>query len=136
MPWAKRAFRKICSKTGGEAPSAGLTAILAVFLVLAEKLRYFRPKSTITKTNKQTKVVLIGQNIRDNFSSQCSSFFFVSELCTAFKTFELLRVSEIPNPKSKIITNILTNQNNFCLFVCLFICFCLSFNNFDWLFWD
>ena len=62
--------------------------------------------------------------------------FFVSELCTAFKTFELLRVSEIPNPESKIITNILTNQNNFCLFVCLFICFCLSFNNFDWLFWD
>ena len=54
MPWAKRAFRKICSKTGGEAPSAGLTAILTVFLVLAEKLRYFRPKSTITKTNKQT----------------------------------------------------------------------------------
>ena len=114
VPWAKRAFRKICSKTGGEAPSAGLTAILTVFLVLAEKLRYFRSKSTINVDNVPRFFCFRALHSFQN---------------SYFKTLELLRVLAIPNPKSEIIK---------ATFVCLFICFLfsLSLNNFDCLIWD
>ena len=69
----------------------------------------------------------VGITEKEKFGPIMSNF-----LGRFFQVFMGNRVSTIPNPKSEFITNILTNQNNFCLF----ICFCLSLNNFHWLFWD